>query len=1165
MKKYISLTIFSLFIFLGFMPKTFALTSSEYKTRKQCSNFELAKAESSGAATKINCYSSYSAAKSAMNASSEKNLFIFEVGSTTKIVDAKYAIVDLSATGPDLTYFYTSKDLKAAYTDMDTGSLSGGVDGALLDVNYGKSIKVKVAGLSAWIPNNTFELVPLPWVKSSASYTIGDTIKHNYVNKPSETYSGSRGSVIGPKPDNIAKGTYYSYDGHYFYNDRYKMIDDYKAGSYSKAINSSPYYNYYMYLSNHSKTNYSSINIDEYIRNNMGVSKALYGDKSVDNSSRLYGQGTFFYNTQEIHGNNALLALSHSRNESAHGRSSIAIKKNNGFGLNAVDSNPSQAANWFPTFASSIYEFGATWVTDGYADPSDWRYFGPTFGDKLIGMNVKYASDPYWSEKMASLYYDFDKAYGLQDYNYYQLGVVTKATNAYLNSNGTSVAYKYPEAEDGVLIVGEVGNYYKVQSDKIINGTTITTTGKYNWDSYVYVPKSDIKKINSAKNGYKAPSAVTAYKDKDYTYDLYVESATLKPKVVVTTKDLKYYYDSTLQKPTGKTVLKDKWLMAYAEAFDKNGNTVAYLVTSDYKFDQKHWIPAGGIKFKTTGYGKVTVNVSGAYTWVNSTPHESSSTIIGGQYNYSYVPLLTSTSSDGKTWYKVPVSLTTNTNSYGWTIANDSEVSIALTMYNADKDNKRLNINTAPVITTSNTTIYLNSTFDKMSGVTATDKEDGDLTSQVIVTGNVDTTKEGEYTLTYSVTDSKGSSATATRKVTVVKNEVPVINASDKVVKQGSTFDKMSGVTATDKEDGNITNKVTVAGEVNTAEVGSYNLTYRVEDSYHNVATKEITVEVLTEEEYIERHPRVEKEGIYYLDTLKEKNNKLYIKGYHAIKGINNTKDENFTYKLVFVNQNTNEEINKDLNRIMNTSEMTRPVYHTDNFDYTYSWFDGSIDISTMPAGDYNVYVVTESDDYYARTIVSDKVLKSKVVNFVDGNKYLTTRNNYLHDNVALEFVIRNEKIANKNSNIYNAYNQYRELSFKNDLLYIKGTAYSYGMNLALTMNVNRKMIFENINNFSKYTYDLSSTNNGLYQVGTTLGDNFSKDRAWFDKSIDITNIPKGEYAIYIVNRANIEDYGELTEVLLRSLDDVALNKDGKKYKFRVNNKLRYRIELIVE
>ena len=62
-----------------------------------------------------------------------------------------------------------------------------------------------------------------------------------------------------------------------------------------------------------------------------------------------------------------------------------------------------------------------------------------------------------------------------------------------------------------------------------------------------------------------------------------------------------------------------------------------------------------------------------------------------------------------------------------------------------------------------------------------------------------------------------------------------------------------------------------------------------------------------------------------------------------------------------------------------------------------------------------------------------------------------------------------------------------------------------------------------------------------------------------------LSKIEKGEYAIYISTKSNISDYGELNELLFRSLDDVILEQDGKKYSFRINKNLRYRIELIVE
>ena len=136
----------------------------------------------------------------------------------------------------------------------------------------------------------------------------------------------------------LAEGKYYSYDGHYFYKTIKTMLSDYKANRVTNSVNpTNPYYNYYMFLSNHTKTNYSAINIDDYIRKT--YTRDVYGKKAESKTSRLYGTGTFFYNAQQQYGVNALLSYSLSRNETGNGTSSLAIDKNNGFGLNAVDRN----------------------------------------------------------------------------------------------------------------------------------------------------------------------------------------------------------------------------------------------------------------------------------------------------------------------------------------------------------------------------------------------------------------------------------------------------------------------------------------------------------------------------------------------------------------------------------------------------------------------------------------------------------------------------------------------------------------------------------------------------------------------------------------------------------------------------------------------------------
>lgn len=83
---------------------------------------------------------------------------------------------------------------------------------------------------------------------------------------------------------------------------------------------------------------------------------------------------------------------------------------------------------------------------------------------------------------------------------------------------------------------------------------------------------------------------------------------------------------------------------------------------------------------------------------------------------------------------------------------------------------------TTSTSTNSAPTIALNgsSTIDIIQGTTfvdpgasATDTEDGDLTSSIVTTGSVDASTTGTYILTYTVTDTGGLSASTTRTVNV--------------------------------------------------------------------------------------------------------------------------------------------------------------------------------------------------------------------------------------------------------------------------------------------------------------------------------------------------------------------------------------------------------------
>ncbi|MGL4736769.1 MAG: glycosyl hydrolase family 18 protein [Cellulosilyticaceae bacterium] len=157
-------------------------------------------------------------------------------------------------------------------------------------------------------------------------------------------------------------------------------------------------------------------------------------------------------------------------------------------------------------------------------------------------------------------------------------------------------------------------------------------------------------------------------------------------------------------------------------------------------------------------------------------------------------------------------------------------------------------VNRAPEIKGANAiTLTVGDVFDPMAGVTATDREDGDLTSSIVVTGTVDTAVSGTYELVYTVSDREGLETVVRRQVIVEPkvNKAPVINGvADQTIYLGDAFDPMAGVTASDEEDGDLTAAIVVEGAVDVNAVGSYTLTYTVTDSEGKTATKSCTVRV---------------------------------------------------------------------------------------------------------------------------------------------------------------------------------------------------------------------------------------------------------------------------------------------------------------------------------
>ncbi|MCI6692277.1 MAG: DUF5011 domain-containing protein [Clostridium sp.] len=145
-----------------------------------------------------------------------------------------------------------------------------------------------------------------------------------------------------------------------------------------------------------------------------------------------------------------------------------------------------------------------------------------------------------------------------------------------------------------------------------------------------------------------------------------------------------------------------------------------------------------------------------------------------------------------------------------------------------------------PTITgTDDKPIKLGSTFEELAGVEAKDTQGNDL--KITVTGTVDENVLGPQKITYTVEDEAGNIKTVERTITVYGE--PIITGADNaLLKVGTTFDPLAGVSAKDTEGNNL--KITVTGTIDENKLGPQKITYTVEDVVGNIKTVERTITV---------------------------------------------------------------------------------------------------------------------------------------------------------------------------------------------------------------------------------------------------------------------------------------------------------------------------------
>ena len=434
---------------------------------------------------------------------------ITDADSSAKLIENPAGPKKTRSGEPQVVNFRTKNNEITEFIEQETanpGYTNGayGADAVYLGSANGK-YKFMLSGVVGWVKEDEVQVVNLSQVKAVSCYEVKDGKLLHHIVQDMTTPGYATSLNNGPAPSYLEPGTvYYSYDGHYFYTHYGVMVQDYRADQRTNSVNpQEAYYNYFQYLPMRSKSAYTAEELN----------KAL--DTIVKPDSKMKSIGEALVKNQNTYGVQGLLMAGIAANESNWGKSSISQKKNNLFGLNATDAAPGENASQYSSVEACIKDFAKGWISEGYLYPEDYRYHGGFLGNKASGLNVKYASDPYWGEKAANIVWRLDSAMGEKDANPHTLAVKEMIPGKHLSVNvrkernaSSTRLYKTGKAANYVVLLREEEpqeGFYEIQSDAVLDkgrNTVVKKNGAYHFDAmYAYMSADYLTVVSTKQTG----------------------------------------------------------------------------------------------------------------------------------------------------------------------------------------------------------------------------------------------------------------------------------------------------------------------------------------------------------------------------------------------------------------------------------------------------------------------------------------------------------------------------------------------------------------------------------------------------------------------------------------------------------------------------------------
>ena len=140
-----------------------------------------------------------------------------------------------------------------------------------------------------------------------------------------------------------------------------------------------------------------------------------------------------------------------------------------------------------------------------------------------------------------------------------------------------------------------------------------------------------------------------------------------------------------------------------------------------------------------------------------------------------------------------------------------------------------------------------------LTGISASDDKDGDITSNIIIEDMKFTGHNGKAKVTYAVFDKAGNAARSEREVTFTDYESPRFTLTSSLTfSQNSNFDVLNYVKVNDIFDGDISHRVraTALGSESVSSVGVHQVEFKVSSSMGDTVELVLPIEVYAQGAY---------------------------------------------------------------------------------------------------------------------------------------------------------------------------------------------------------------------------------------------------------------------------------------------------------------------------